>query len=701
MFNSENDNPNQKPRPLTYYYIIVLAILVLAQFLFRPMIQGAKQEEVTYSQFVTMVQEGKVKTVDRQENQYVFEVKDKNGKMVTYKTGPWQDEDLTELLKKNKVEFKATIPTTPNPWLAFAITFLLPLAFFWFLGSRLLKNMNGGNAMSFGKSNAKVYVKAKSGKSFADVAGQDEAKESLNEVVDFLSHPGKYREIGAVCPKGVLLVGPPGTGKTLLAQAVAGEARVPFFSISGAEFVELFVGMGASKVRDLFKEAKKKSPCIVFIDEIDAIGKRRDTAGFSGNDEREQTLNQLLSEMDGFDSNTGVVILAATNRPEILDPALTRPGRFDRQIRVELPDIRGRLDILKVHAKDVRMAADVDLHVVARMTAGASGADLANIINEGALRAVRGKRKRVTTEDLVESVETVIAGQQRKNAVISDRDKKIIAYHEVGHALVAAMQKLSAPVTKITIIPRTSGALGYTLQVDEEEKVLQTREDLFNMIVVLTGGRSAEELVFKTKTTGASNDIEKATQLARAMVTEFGMTEKFDFVQLEKRLSRYLGPQAELQAAPKTASAIDQMVQEIISEAHRQAIETLSEYEQQLHDIASHLLNQETITGEEFMDILDRSLRFYGKETVSEKKAREKKEAEEAEKEALTSPAEREKEEKTSQDQEAEKESDHKPLSEKEAEETEEKPSEEPKEELTDEKSTEEKLNPSSEDLLP
>ena len=643
MFNSDKDNPNQKPRPLTYYYIVVLALLVLAQFIFRPMIRGAKQEEVTYSQFVTMIEEGQVKSVDRQENQYVFEAKDKNGKAVTYKTGPWQDDKLTDLLKKNHVEFKATIPTTPNPWLAFAITFLFPLVFLWFIGSRLLKNMNGGNAMSFGKSNAKVYVKAKSGKSFADVAGQDEAKESLNEVVDFLSHPGKYREIGAVCPKGVLLVGPPGTGKTLLAQAVAGEARVPFFSISGAEFVELFVGMGASKVRDLFKEAKKKSPCIVFIDEIDAIGKRRDTAGFSGNDEREQTLNQLLSEMDGFDSNTGVVILAATNRPEILDPALTRPGRFDRQIRVELPDIRGRLDILKVHAKDVRMAADVNLKVVARMTAGASGADLANIINEGALRAVRSKRNRVTTEDLVESVETVIAGQQRKNAVISDRDKKIIAYHEVGHALVAAMQKLSAPVTKITIIPRTSGALGYTLQVDEEEKVLQTREDLFNMIVVLTGGRSAEELVFKTKTTGAANDIEKATQLARAMVTEFGMTEKFDFIQLEKRISRYLGPQAELQAAPKTASSIDQMVQEIISEAHGQAIGILTEYDQQLHDIASYLLDKETITGEEFMEILDQSLKFYGKETVSEKKAREKKEAEEEEKDALTSPAERKK----------------------------------------------------------
>ncbi|WP_053943484.1 ATP-dependent zinc metalloprotease FtsH [Kallipyga gabonensis] len=617
------NNKNRKPSKITYYYIIVLAALILAQIFLVPGLRQKQVKEVPFSAFVEDLNKNRVTKVSLKENRYVFEAKDDKGNTQVYETGPWNDPSLTETLKEKGVEFGAIIPSTPNPILTFLITFLIPLAIFWFIGRQLMKNMTGSNAMSFGKSNAKVYVKAETGKSFADVAGQDEAKESLNEVVDFLDNSSKYEQIGALCPKGVLLVGPPGTGKTLLAQAVAGEADVPFFIISGSEFVELFVGMGASKVRDLFKEAKKKAPCIVFIDEIDAIGKRRDGRGLGGNDEREQTLNQLLSEMDGFDANTGVVILAATNRPEILDPALTRPGRFDRTVRVELPDVRGREDILKVHAKDVRMVEDVNFAQVARMTAGTSGADLANIINEGALRAVRQGRSKVTTEDLIESVETVIAGQQKKNAVITDRDKKIIAYHEVGHALVAAMQKLSAPVTKITIIPRTSGALGYTMQVDEEEKVLETQEDLAKRIQVLTGGRSAEELVFHTRTTGASNDILQATRLARAMVTRFGMTEEFGFLALETVTSPYLSSDTDLMAGPGTASEVDKMVQTIISQAHEEAYATLEKYERQLHDIAGYLLEKETITGEEFMDILNRSLEFYGMESLEEKKTEE------------------------------------------------------------------------------
>lgn len=615
------NNPDRQPKKITYYYIAVLLALIVAQLFIVPAVNKKPVKEVPYSRFVQELDRNRVQKVSRKENRFVFEIQNEQGKKEAYETGPWEDPTLTETLKKKGVEFGAIIPPTPNPLITLLLTFLFPLLLFWFIGSRLMKSVSGSNALSFGKSNAKVYVKAETVKSFDDVAGQDEAKESLDEIVDFLAHPKKYESIGAICPKGVLLVGPPGTGKTLMAQAVAGEADVPFFIISGSEFVELFVGLGASKVRDLFKEAKKKAPCIVFIDEIDAIGKRRDGRGLGGNDEREQTLNQLLSEMDGFDANAGVVILAATNRPEVLDPALTRPGRFDRTVRVELPDVRGREAILRVHARDVRMERDIDFQAVARMTAGTSGADLANIINEGALRAVRQKRDQVTTEDLMESVETVLAGQQKKNAVITDRDKKMIAYHEVGHALVAALQKQAAPVTKITIIPRTSGALGYTMQVDEEEKVLQTREDLQREIEVLSGGRSAEELVFHTATTGASNDIERATRIARAMVTRFGMSEAFSFIALETVENAYLGGDTSLMAAPETAGEIDRMVKEIIHTAHQSAYDTLTRYEQQLHDLAGYLLEKETITGEEFMELLNRSLVFYGHEPIQKQEA--------------------------------------------------------------------------------
>lgn len=618
-----NPDGSNKKRPIIYYYLAVFVVLLIIQLIISPMITESRIKEVSYSTFTKLVEEGQVKKVQKSATGYTFVVNDKNGTAVKMKTGPWESDTLTELLEKKGVEYSAEIPTTPNPILGFLITFLIPLALLWYMGRRIITQMQGSGAMSFGKSNAKVYVKAKSGKSFHDVAGQDEAKDSLLEVVDFLSNPAKYREIGAVSPKGVLLVGPPGTGKTLLAQAVAGEAHVPFFSISGSEFVELFVGMGAAKVRDLFKEAKKKAPCIVFIDEIDAIGKRRDTAGISGNDEREQTLNQLLSEMDGFEGNSGVVILAATNRPEILDRALTRPGRFDRQIRVELPDIRGREDILRVHARKIKTDAQLDFRQVAKMTAGTSGADLANIVNEGALRAVREGRNAVTTEDLIESVETVIAGQQKKNAVITDRDKKIIAYHEVGHALVAAIQKGTAPVTKITIIPRTSGALGYTMQVDEEEKVIMTQEDIFREIVTFTGGRTAEEFVFQTKTTGASNDIERATQMARAMVTRFGMSEDFDFMALETVNSPYLSQDTSLMAADATAAEVDSRVAEILKKAHQTARKILEENEEEMHVIAAFLLERETITGEEFMELLNKTRRENGKSTLPEPSAAE------------------------------------------------------------------------------
>lgn len=604
--NNKNNKNNKKPepKPLYWWYIGGAILIILIQFIFAPMARNSAIEEIEYSKFVSLLAEGNVKSVDEESYQYVITVGE-GDKKTMYRVGKWDDPKITERLLSAETEFGTEIIQPTNPLIIFLVQWVVPFAIMFFIIRLLSKNMFGGsNAMSFGKSNAKIYIKAQNSAKFKDVAGQDEAKDSLEEIVDFLHNPKKYSQIGAVTPKGVLLVGPPGTGKTLLAKAVAGEANVPFFSISGSEFVEMFVGLGASKVRDLFKQANEKSPCIVFIDEIDAIGKRRDTAGFSGNDEREQTLNQLLNEMDGFDATSGVVILAATNRPEILDPALTRPGRFDRQVRVELPDIKGREAILEVHAKKVKMASGVDLKNIAKMTAGASGADLANIINEGALRAVKEGRNLVTEEDLQESVEVVIAGQKKKNAVITQREKEIIAYHEVGHAITAAAQKDTAPVTKITIIPRTSGALGYTMQVEQEEKFLMSRDDLFNEIVTLTGGRSAEEVVFNIKTTGASNDIERATKIARAMVTTYGMEDDFDFILLEQSQSRYLkGSGSNSYAATETENLVDQRVMQIINQAHEKAKELLKENINKLHEISKYLLEKETITGEEFMDI--------------------------------------------------------------------------------------------------
>ena len=612
-----SDKKNKSNRPLLYYWIIAIILYIVIRFAVNPVINQDAAKEVSYSQFVTMIEKDQVTEVFKDETKYTFKAV-VDGKEQTYETGLWADTDLTDRLleaKKNndKLTFSRKIETTMNPWLTIFLTSILPLLFlyaiFIFASRSLTKTMGGrGGAdfMNFGKSNAKVYVENKTGKTFKDVAGQEEAKDSLFEIVDFLHNPGKYKEIGAKVPKGVLLVGPPGTGKTLLAKAVAGEASVPFFIISGSEFVEMFVGLGASKVRDLFKQAKEKAPCIVFIDEIDAIGKKRDTGGFSGNDEREQTLNQLLNEMDGFDATEGVVLLAATNRPEILDPALTRPGRFDRQVEVELPDKQGREDILKVHAKNIKREDNIDYEEIARRTAGTSGADLANIVNEGALRAVREGRKKLTQEDLEESIEVVIAGQQKKNAVISDDQKKIIAYHEVGHALVAAIQTHKTPVTKITIVPRTGGALGYTMTVDKDEKYIMTKQELFDEICTFAGGRSAEELVFNTKTTGASNDIERATAMARSMVTIYGMDEDFDFMQLEQIQGKYLGGERGLIVSSGTGNKIDEKVQSIINQAHMRAIEILKENMDKLHEISDFLLKEETITGEEFMEILNR-----------------------------------------------------------------------------------------------
>ena len=613
---------NKSDRPLLYYWIVAIIIFVVMRYALNPVVKGQEAKEVSYSQFVEMIENDQVTEVFRDNTKYAFKAK-VDGKEQSYETGLWQDTDLTERLleakkRNNKLTFAKEIETTMNPWLTLFLTSVLPLLFLWgifYFASRSLTKTMGGRGgadfMNFGKSNAKVYVENKTGKNFKDVAGQEEAKDSLFEIVDFLHNPGKYKEIGAKVPKGVLLVGPPGTGKTLLAKAVAGEAQVPFFSISGSEFVEMFVGMGASKVRDLFKQAKEKAPCIVFIDEIDAIGKKRDVSGFSGNDEREQTLNQLLNEMDGFDATEGVVLLAATNRPEILDPALTRPGRFDRQVQVELPDKKGREDILKVHAKNVKRDQDIDYEEIAARTAGTSGADLANIVNEGALRAVREGRKKLTQEDLEESIEVVIAGQQKKNAVISDDQKKIIAYHEVGHALVAAIQTHKTPVTKITIVPRTGGALGYTMTVDKDEKYIMTKEEIFDEICVFAGGRSAEELVFNTKTTGASNDIERATAMARSMVTIYGMDDDFDFMQLEQIQGRYLGGERGLIVSSGTGNKIDEKVQQIINAAHMRAIEILKENMDKLHEISAYLLREETITGEEFMDILEGRMSAY------------------------------------------------------------------------------------------
>lgn len=611
-----NDN-NDKKRPLTYYYMLMLVLILVFNSVIMPMFFNPKMKEVSYNNFLQMVDEGKVSKVEITDKRLA--AVDKNNEKEIYVTGRVEDPELANRLMKSKVEFTQVVPKEQSPLVTFFTNWVLPILIFFGLGQLFMyfrgKRM-GGNAMSFGKSNAKVYVEAQTGKSFADVAGQDEAKEALMELVDFLHNPGKYKDIGANMPKGALLVGPPGTGKTLLARAVAGEAKVPFFSISGSEFVEMFVGMGAARVRDLFKQAQEKAPCIVFIDEIDAIGKRRDNGQFGGNDEREQTLNQLLSEMDGFDGSKGVVILAATNRPESLDKALLRPGRFDRRIPVELPDLKGREAILKVHARNVRMADNIDYGTLARATAGASGAELANIINEGALRAVKMHRNVVEQEDLEESIETVIAGYQRKGAVISLAEKKVIAYHEIGHALVAAMQKHSAPVHKITIIPRTNGALGYTMQISENDSVLMTKEELFNKIVTMTGGRSAEEVVFGSITSGASNDIEQATKLARSMVTRLGMTEEFDMMATEVVANRYLGGDAALQCSETTAGKIDAKVLALIKEAHAKARTILQDNRNKLDVLAQYLLEKETITGEQFMALLQQE---QAKENAEEK----------------------------------------------------------------------------------
>jgi len=602
-------------KPFIYYYMIVLVLMIIFNAMAVPWLQSKAVTEVPYSTFLEMVDQGKIQAVAKTDTEIQFKSdtgkKDWEGKPVyaVYKTGIWPDETLTERLISHDVEFEKTIVQQMSPIISVLLTWIVPILIFVFLGNFLSGQMQkkmGGNTMSFGKSNPKIYAESETGKNFTDVAGQEEAKDALKEIVDFLHNPGKYASIGASLPKGALLVGPPGTGKTLLAKAVAGEAHVPFFSISGSEFVEMFVGMGAAKVRDLFKQANEKAPCIVFIDEIDTIGKKRDGGGFSGNDEREQTLNQLLAEMDGFDGKKGVVILAATNRPDSLDKALLRPGRFDRRIPVELPDLNGREAILKVHGKNVKLSDDVDFHAIALATSGASGAELANMINEAALRAVRMGRKTVTQIDLEESVEVVIAGYQKKDASVNVEEKKIIAYHEVGHALVAASQTHSAPVHKITIIPRTSGALGYTMQVDEEERHLLTKEAALNKIATFTGGRAAEELIFQTVTSGASNDIEQATRIARAMVTRYGMTDEFDMVALETVTNQYLGGDTSLACSPDTAKRIDEAVIGIVRQQHQKAYEILKSNLNKLHEIAEYLLERETITGEEFMEIFKR-----------------------------------------------------------------------------------------------
>ncbi|MDY5014861.1 MAG: ATP-dependent zinc metalloprotease FtsH [Eubacteriales bacterium] len=598
--------PGNGKKPLIYYAVIAMIVILLLNAFVFPSLLEMSVTEVGYSEFLTMVKDGRVVTVSKNDLQITFIATNEKGREAIYKTGLWDDPTLTATLTEAGVTFSEEIPTQTSPILTFLISWIFPILLFTLLGSFMMKRMNGGgpNSMSFGKSGAKIYAETSTGKTFADVAGQEEAKDALKEIVDFLHNPKKYADIGANLPKGALLVGPPGTGKTLLARAVAGEAHVPFFSISGSEFVEMFVGMGAAKVRDLFKQANEKAPCIVFIDEIDTIGKKRDSGNFGGNDEREQTLNQLLTEMDGFDGKKGVVILAATNRPDSLDKALLRPGRFDRRIPVELPDLAGREAILKVHAKNVKMDSSIDYSVIARATAGASGAELANIVNEAALRAVRMGRSVVWQEDLQESVEVVIAGYQRKNAAISENEKKIIAYHEIGHALVAAMQTGSAPVQKITIIPRTSGALGYTMQVEEGERVLLSREDAIQKITTYTGGRAAEEIVFHSMTSGASNDIEQATKLARAMVTRYGMSERFGMVALETVSNPYLSSDTSLSCAAETAAQIDAEVIAIVGKAHETALGILSDNLDRLHRLSAFLLEKETITGEEFMKLL-------------------------------------------------------------------------------------------------
>ena len=596
-------------KPLIFYYGIALLVIVLFNVIVSPLLVKARVTEVDYGTFMSMIEQKKIGNVEVDDDQIIFTDKDDAKKI--YKTGAMNDPTLTQRLYDSGAKFSKDIETTTSPLVSFLLTFVLPLIIFiglgQYMGKKLMEQAGGKNSMAFGfgKSDAKVYVPSTQGIHFSDVAGEDEAEESLSEIVDYLHNPKKYSDVGASMPKGVLLVGPPGTGKTMLAKAVAGEANVPFFSMSGSEFVEMFVGMGASKVRDLFSQAKEKASCIVFIDEIDAIGKKRD-GQFSSNDEREQTLNQLLTEMDGFQENIGVIILAATNRPETLDPALTRPGRFDRRVPVELPDLAGREAILKVHAKKIKTADDVNFHTIARMASGASGAELANIINEAALRAVRNNRTVVNESDLEESIETVIAGYQKKNAVLSDSEKKVVAYHEIGHALVAAMQSHSAPVQKITIIPRTSGALGYTMQVDQGDKYLLTKQELENKIATFTGGRAAEELVFGEITTGASNDIEQATKLARAMITRYGMSEDFDMVALETVSNQYLGGDASLACSADTQNEIDRKVVELVKRQHEKASKILADNRGKLDELAKYLYEKETIIGEEFMSILDK-----------------------------------------------------------------------------------------------
>ncbi|MGN1177544.1 MAG: ATP-dependent zinc metalloprotease FtsH [Candidatus Ornithospirochaeta sp.] len=601
------EKDNKQNKPIFYYIALVFLIMLLLNAFVFPLFTGHRVTEVGYSTFLNMVDEGKVKEVMLDGNYIVFLAENESGKMGTYQTGVFPDDGLRERLENAGVAFSSYIESEGSPIINFLVSWILPLMMFSLIGRLLFAFLQkkGGNAMSFGSSNAKIYAEKETGVTFKDVQGEDEAKEALEEIVSYLHNNDKYAQIGAKLPKGALLVGPPGTGKTLLAKAVAGEAKVPFFSISGSEFVEMFVGMGASKVRDLFKQASEKAPCIVFIDEIDTIGKKRDGNGMGGNDEREQTLNQLLTEMDGFDSNKGVVILAATNRPEILDPALLRPGRFDRRIPVNLPDLQGRIAILKVHSKDVKMEGDINFNAIAKATSGASGAELANIINEAALRAVRQGRDAVTQEDLEESVETVIAGYKRKNAVLSEEEKRIVAFHEIGHALVAAKQTNSAPVTKITIIPRTSGSLGYTMQVEEADKNLLSKEDLLTQIATLTGGREAEKLVFGKITTGASNDIERATKMARSMITQYGMSDQFGMVALETVNNQYLGGDTSLICSPATSEAIDKEVMAIIKAAEEKAYNILKENQEKLNELSAFLLEKETITGEEFMKILN------------------------------------------------------------------------------------------------
>ncbi|MFR5733180.1 MAG: ATP-dependent zinc metalloprotease FtsH [Clostridium sp.] len=638
----KEDGPKRPNKKLLYYYGIILLITILLNALVMPALAERSVTEVTYDQFLDMLDNKQIAGVTRGDNQLTFWTEDvqqalngqlplkswKTADIKLYKTGLWPDEDLTARLRNAGITFSESIPTQASPLQNFIFNWVLPILMFVVIGQILSKSMEKrmggmGNAMTFGKSNAKIYAETETGKTFADVAGQEEAKEALKEIVDFLHNPQKYADIGAVLPKGALLVGPPGTGKTLLAKAVAGEAHVPFFSISGSEFVEMFVGMGAAKVRDLFKQANEKAPCIVFIDEIDTIGKKRDGSGFSGNDEREQTLNQLLTEMDGFDGRKGVVILAATNRPESLDKALLRPGRFDRRIPVELPDLKGRVAILKVHAKNVKLGSDIDFDAIGRATSGASGAELANIINEGALRAVRQGRAFVTQADLEESVEVVIAGYQRKDAAVSINEKRIVSYHEVGHALVAACQSNSAPVHKITIIPRTSGALGYTMQVEEGERFLMSKEEALNKIATLTGGRAAEEFIFHSITTGAANDIEQATKMARAMVTRYGMSSQFGMVALETVNNQYLGGDTCMVCSPETARLVDEEVVAIVRQQYDKAMQILKDNAAKLNEIAAYLLERETITGEEFMEILKA-----GKENAEEESETQKPEAE-------------------------------------------------------------------------